>query len=91
MVVEEQDDNSSSILRTNYVRIPEIEELDTYLQKDMPCPPNIQSDDKPKKSVDIPEPELLSSEVLQTPDPKLGQDSDFKPPTHPDISALMGI
>ena len=57
----------------------------------MPCPPNIESDDKPKKSVDIPEPELLSSEVLQTPDPKLGQDSDFKPPTHPDISALMGI
>ena len=30
-VVEEQDDNSSSILRTNYIRIYELEEPDTYL------------------------------------------------------------
>ena len=51
-VVEEQDDNSSSILRTNYVRISELEEPDTYLQKDKSCPPNMESDDKPKKSAD---------------------------------------
>ena len=56
-----------------------------------PCPPNIESDDKPKKSVDIPEPEPLSSEISQTPDPKLGQGSDLKPPTHPDIRDLMYI
>ena len=41
--------------------------------------------------MDIPEPDLLSSEDLQTPDPKLGQGSDLKPPTHPNISALMSI
>ena len=82
-VVEEQDDNSSSILRTNYVWISELEEPETYLQKDMPCPPNIESDDKPKKSADIPMPELLNPKILQTLDPNLGQGSDFNPPTHP--------
>ena len=43
------------------------------------------------RSVDIPEPNLLSSEDLQTPDPKLGQGSDLNPPTHPNTSALMSI
>ena len=37
-VVEEQCSNSSSILRTNYVRIPELSEPDARLQED-----NIQS------------------------------------------------
>ena len=90
-VVEERVDNSSSALRTDYVRISGLEEPDTYPQGDASCPPNIESDDGLKKSVDIPEPDLLSSEDLQTPDPKLGQGSDLNPPTHPDISALMGI
>ena len=52
-IVEERS-NSSTILKTNYVRISDLEEPDTCLQKDTPCPPNIESDDKPKKSVDIP-------------------------------------
>ena len=34
-VVEEQCSDSSSILRTNYVRIPEIFETDTRLREDM--------------------------------------------------------
>ena len=34
-VVEEQCSNSSSILRTNYVRIPELSEPDTRLREDM--------------------------------------------------------
>ena len=89
-VVEEQD-NSSSMLRTNYVRISDLEETDTHRQKGTPCSPNIESDGKPKKSVDISEPELLSPEDLQTPDPKLGQGSDLNPPTHPNISALISI
>ena len=80
-IVEERDDNSPSILRTNYVRISGFEEPDTHLRGDASCPPNIESDDEPKKPVDIPEPDLLSSEVLQTPDPKLGQGSDLKPRT----------
>ena len=90
-VVEEQNNSSSSILRMNYVRISELEEPDTCLRKDTPCPPNLESDDGPEKSVNIPEPELLSSEVLQTPDSKLGQGSDLKPPTHPDICDLTYI
>ena len=100
-VVEEQN-NSSSMLKTNYVRISELEEPDTCLWYDTPSPPNLESDVGPEKSVDIPEPELLSSEVCQSPDPKLGQGSDIKPPTHhkqyspsnsnpPDMCDLMYI
>ena len=66
-VVEEQD-NSSSILRTNYVRISDLEKPDTYRQKDTPCPSNIESDDKLQKSEDTPEPGLFSLEKPQTPD-----------------------
>ena len=72
-VVEEQNNNSSSILRTSYVRISELEEPDTCLRNDTPCPLNLESDSGPEKSANIPEPELLSSEVSQTPNPKLGQ------------------
>ena len=70
-VVEEQN-NSSSMLKTNYVRIFKLEESDTCLRNDTPSPLNLESDGGPEKSVDIPEPELLSSEVFQTPDPKSG-------------------
>ena len=90
-VVEEQNDNSSYILRMNYVWISKLEEPDTYPPSDVPCPPNLESDDGPKKSVDIPEPEPLSSEIAHTPDPQLGQGSDLKPTTHPDIRDLMYI
>ena len=79
------------MLRTNYVRISELEEPDTCLRKDTTCPPNPESDDGPEKSVDIPEPELLSSEISQTPDPRLGQGSDLNPPAHPDTSDLTHI
>ena len=62
-VIEEHNNNSPSILRTNYVRIAGLEKLDTRLRNNMPYPPNLESDNGPEKSVDIPEPELLSSEV----------------------------
>ena len=90
-VVEERDDNSSSMLRTDYVRISSSEEPDTHLRGDTSCPSNIESDDGPKKSVDILEPDLLCSEDLQTLDPKLGQGSYLNPPTHPNTSTLMSI
>ena len=63
-VVEERDDNSSSILRTNYVRIPDLKEPDTHLRGDASRPRNIESDDGPRKLVDIPEPDLLNSDDL---------------------------
>ena len=90
-VIEEQNNNSPSILRMNYVRIYGLEETDTRLRNNTPCPPNLESDNGPKKIVDIPEPELLSSEVFQTPDSKLGQGSDLKPTTHPDRRDLTCI
>ena len=65
-VVEEQNNNSPSILRTNYVRISELEESYTCPWNDIPCPPNMESDGRPEKLVDLPEPELLSSEISQT-------------------------
>jgi hypothetical protein len=64
-VVEEQNNNSYPMLRTNYVRISELEEPNTCLRNSTPCPPNLESDDGSEKSVDIPEPELLSSKVSQ--------------------------
>ena len=85
-VVEEQNNNSPSILRTNYVRISELEEPDTCPRNDMPCPSNLESHGRPEKSVDLPEPGLFSSKISQTLDPKLGQDSDLNPPTHPEYA-----
>ena len=78
-------------MRTNYVRISELTEPDTRPLEDVPRTPNLESDCGPEKLVDISEPELLSSEVSQTLDPRLGQGSDLNPPTHPDISDLTHI
>ena len=57
----------------------------------MPCPSNPESDGRPENSVDLPQSELSSSEISQTPAPKLGQGSDLNPPTHPDLSDLTYI
>ena len=62
-VVEEQYIDSFSILRTNYVRIPELSELDTHLREDMAQASNLESDSRPEKLGNIPEPELPSSEA----------------------------
>ena len=64
-------------------------EFDTRPQADTPRVPNLDSDCGPKKLVDIPEPELLSSEIPQALDLRLGQ--DLKPPTHPETSDLTDI
>ena len=79
------------MLRTNYALISDLEEPDTHRYKDTSYSLNIESNGKPKKLVDISEPELLCPEDLQTSDPMLGQGSDLNPPTHPNISALMSI
>ena len=87
-VIEEQNNNSSPMLKTSYVRMSKLKEPDTCPPSGVPCPLNLESDDGPEKSVDISEPEPLSSEISQTPDPKLDQGSDLNPPTHPDIRDL---
>ena len=90
-VVVEQDGESSSISKTDYVRIAIQEEPDTHPRKDATSPSNIASDGGPKQSEDIPEPGLSGPEGCQTPDHRSGQGPDSIPPTHPDISALMSI
>ena len=62
-VVEEQISDSSSILRMNYVQIPELSEPDTRSPEDMTQTMNLESDSGPEKLGNIPEPELPSSEV----------------------------
>ena len=63
-VVEEQCSDSSSILRTNYVRIPELSEPDTRLREDMAQTLNLESGSGPDLLGNKPEPELPSSETL---------------------------
>ena len=53
-VMEEQCSDSSSILRTNYVRIPELSEPDTRLREDMAQASNLESDSGPEKLGSIP-------------------------------------
>ena len=43
-VVEEQHNNSPSVLRMNYVRISNIKDPDTRPWKDLPLPPNLELD-----------------------------------------------
>ena len=62
-VVEEQCGDSSSILGTNYVRIPEISEPDTRSRGDIALTLNLESGRIPNPRSNIPEPELPRSET----------------------------
>ena len=81
VVVEEQCSNSSSILRTNYVRIPELSEPDTRLRDDMAQASNLESERGPELLGNVPEPELPSSETPLPLGLRSGQGSDLNPPT----------
>ena len=102
-VVEEQAENTSPPkLITSYVRISEPCEPDTHLREETTGPPNIESGVEPESHQDPPDPGLVTSEILQTPDPIAGRGSDFSPPTQhkqyspsnsgpPDICDLMYV
>lgn len=90
-VVEEQFSDSSSILRTNYVRIPELFELDTRLREDMAQASNLESDSGPVLLGNVPEPELPSSKTPLPLGLRSGQGLDSNLPTHPHISDLSHI
>ena len=60
-VVEEQCNDSSSILRMNHVRIPELYELDTRLREDKAQAPNLELGNGPQILGNVLEPELPSS------------------------------
>ena len=63
VVVEEQCGDSPSILRTNYVRIPELCEPDTHLGEDITQTLNLESGSGPDSSGNISESELPRSET----------------------------
>ena len=81
IAVVEQCGNSPSILRMNYVRIPELSESDTRPREDIALTLNLESGCMPNLRGNIPEPKLPRSE---TPPPlglRLGQGLDLNPPT----------
>ena len=87
----EKDGESSSILKTDFVRVVVHEEPDTHPRKDATSSLNIASDGGSKQLEDISEPGLFSPEGHRTPDNRLGWGLDLIPPTHPDIEDLMSI
>ena len=90
-VVEEPHMDYPSMLRTNYVRITELSEPDTRSREDMTETSNLESGNGPKKSGNIPEPELPSPEAPMPLDVKSGQNSDLTTPTHPGLCHLSHI
>ena len=90
-VVEEQCGNLSSILRTNYVRIPELSMPDARSREDNIQSLNLESGSGPGLSGSTLEPELPKLETPRPLDPRSGKGSDSIPPTHPNISDLSHI
>ena len=90
-VVEEQNSDSSSILRTNYVRISKLSESDTRLWEDMAQAPNLELGNGPQILGNIPESKLPSSGAPLPPGLRSGQDLDLNLPTHLDTSDLSHI
>ena len=102
IIKEQAEDTSSPRLKTSYVRTSEPIESDTLPSGGTPHLPNSGSDIESGEHLDLPGPELVTSETLQTPDTILGRDSSFTTPTHhnqyspsnygpPDIYDLMYV
>ena len=67
VVVEEQCGNLSSILRTKYVRIPELSEPDARSREDNTQSLNLESGSGPGLTGHTPEPELPKLEIPRAP------------------------
>ena len=81
-VVEEPHMGCPSTLRTNYVRITELSELNTHPKEDMAQVPDLESGIEPKKLGDTPNPELSGSELLAPLGVRLDQNPDSAKNTH---------
>ena len=90
-MVEEQCGDSPSILRTNYVRIPELFDQDTRSWEDAALTLNPELGRILNPRGNIPEPELPRSETPLPRGLRLGQGPDLNPPTHPDTNDLSHI
>ena len=78
-------------MRNNYVRIPELSELDTRLREDITQTLNLESGSGPDSLGNIPESELPRSETPRPLGLRSGRGPDSNPPTHPDINYLSHI
>ena len=90
-VVEEPHAGCPSTLRTNYVRITELSEPNTYSKEDMTQVPDLESGIGPKRLNNTPDPELSSSEPPMPPGVRSDQNPDSADNTHLDLNRLSCI
>ena len=91
VVVEEQCGDSSSMLKTNYVQIPDPSKPDTRGGEDVTQDLNLESGNGLDSLDNIQESKLQSSETPWPLSLRLGEDSGSIPPTHPNISDLSQL
>ena len=91
VVVEEQCGDSSSMLKTNYVRIPDPSMPDSRERTDVNQVLNLKSGSGPDSLGDIQQSKLPNSETFWPLSLKLGRVPDLIPPAHPNISDLSQI
>ena len=90
-VVEEQYGNSSPVLKTIHVRIPEPSMPDFRGGTDFDRALNLKSCIVPDSLDRVQQPKLPNSKTPRPLSPKMGRDPDFSPPTRPDICDLSLI
>ena len=90
-VVEEPHMDYPSILRTNYVWITELPELDTRSREDMTQILDLESGIGPEKSGSASDPELSSPETPLPQGVRSDQNLDSATPTNPDLNRLSHI
>ena len=90
-MVEAQCGDSSSILRTSYIRIPDPSKPDTRGGEDVTQDLNLELGNGLDSLDNIQESKLQSSETHWPLGLRLGEVPDLIPPTHPNISDLSQI
>ena len=90
-MVEEQCGESSPILRTRCVRIPDPSKPDIRGREDVTQALNLKSRSRPDSLDNIQEPKFPSSELSWPMSLRLGEAPDLTPPAHPNIRDLSKI
>ena len=87
-MVEEQCGDSSSMLKTSYVRIPDPSMPDSRRGKDVTRDLSLESGNGLDSLDNIQESKFLSLEIPRPLSLRWGEASDLIPPTHPNIGDL---
>ena len=90
-VVEEQCGESSPILRTRCVRIPDPSKPDIHEGEDVAQALNLKSGSRPDSLYNVQENKLPSSEISWPLSLRSGEVPDLNPPSHPNIRDLSQI